>query len=555
MEKIKKGLDAKIVSLVLAVVFSMHTTAYGIDLSSKSHLRIPLTTNNANNVDRLQKTLAETLMADGESARKQGEYETARNVWETAISIFKEIGETKLAETVQGMLERLEKDKYVSEIQAARDKIGAFGGKKTSFGRNGKALNEVVSRALDTAKSDTVRILDVGASVGPEGYDIAFATAEWLSANRLKGRKKIEIIITDIDPDNIAAAREAVYGEEMFSPDGFMNLDKEKINRRKESFFVREGTSYKVNIDRLREYGIELRYQVLDALDSEGFAQLSQDGKCDLVVCRNVHFDQALGSERTDSILSLQEILSERVWKNVASVLNNTGFAHMGYSITRISMPGLLGEACLKMVTREEMQQEMGDVYSGAWQHFKPKIFRGDFYIAAKLESGLRDIVITSKDENGMPYFSMDFTEFLEDLAGLTTAFGHREPILTSLMLFYLDENISENEKMVFNYWMEFVENKEGGFSSLIIEILIKASGLLTEEGLQRFYNKLIELRVGKFILEDKGTRQMQSAVQSLAIMFGVGKAGIPKWLYEKIKNLDLTPVEKTSARPLDISI
>lgn len=81
MLKIKKDLNIKIISLVLAVVFSMHTTAYGRDLSSKSHLRIPLATNNVKTINRLQKTLAKQLMAEGKAALSVRElYPNAQNL-------------------------------------------------------------------------------------------------------------------------------------------------------------------------------------------------------------------------------------------------------------------------------------------------------------------------------------------------------------------------------------------------------------------------------------------------------------------------------------------
>lgn len=295
---------------------------------------------------------------------------------------------------------------------------------------------------------------------------------------------------------------------------------------------------------------------MLDALDKRGFSQLSQDGEFDLVVCRNVHFDAALLDKVSKDESLLQEILSKRVWQNVASVLKDTGFAHMGYSISRVPMPGLLGEACLKMLTREEMQGDASYAdYPIARLYFRPTIPVREFFIAAKLEAGLKEIVIASKDENGGPYYSMEFAEYLGDLSVLARAFGYREIILDSLMLFYFDNGITDDEKYIFNYWMNTVEDKRGAFAGLMIELLIRASRYLTDEGLQGLYNKLIDLGIGRYIIEDKESMTTQVSLLELDIMFRVGKAGIPQWLRDKIINFDLTPIEQAPARVINMSI
>jgi len=206
MEKIKKGYNLKIISLVLTAIFFIYDIAYGMDSHNKGNLRMPLATNNGKDIYRMKQALTGRLTAE---LRDRGGRE----------------GE----------------DRVISEIQRFRDETDGFGGKKTSFGRNGKALNEVVSRALDAAKGDAIRILDIGASIGPEGYDIAFASIEWLISHDLAGRKKIEIIITDINPDNVAIAKKGLYGEEMFYPDDIMKLDEKAINKRKATFFIKQG--------------------------------------------------------------------------------------------------------------------------------------------------------------------------------------------------------------------------------------------------------------------------------------------------------------------------
>ncbi len=53
---------------------------------------------------------ADQLVTEGEAARRQRQYYTAKNAWEAAISIYNEISEFELAQTVQGMLDRLEED-------------------------------------------------------------------------------------------------------------------------------------------------------------------------------------------------------------------------------------------------------------------------------------------------------------------------------------------------------------------------------------------------------------------------------------------------------------
>ncbi len=41
MEKIKKDYNVKIISLLIAVLFTFNSTVYGIDIPTKNHLRPP----------------------------------------------------------------------------------------------------------------------------------------------------------------------------------------------------------------------------------------------------------------------------------------------------------------------------------------------------------------------------------------------------------------------------------------------------------------------------------------------------------------------------------
>ena len=61
MEKIKKGYNLKITSLILAITFFVTSTCYGIGLSNKLHLRTPLLDNSGQGRQRIEDGLAAVL--------------------------------------------------------------------------------------------------------------------------------------------------------------------------------------------------------------------------------------------------------------------------------------------------------------------------------------------------------------------------------------------------------------------------------------------------------------------------------------------------------------
>lgn len=61
MMKFKKDYNLKIISVLVAIVFLLNGTAYGIDLSNKIHLRAPLLCNSNEGGDRTRRTLTAIL--------------------------------------------------------------------------------------------------------------------------------------------------------------------------------------------------------------------------------------------------------------------------------------------------------------------------------------------------------------------------------------------------------------------------------------------------------------------------------------------------------------
>jgi len=59
MLKFRKDFNSKIISLLVAVTFLSNSTVYGIDLSNKTHLRVPSTFNDQKKTDRIKRALLE----------------------------------------------------------------------------------------------------------------------------------------------------------------------------------------------------------------------------------------------------------------------------------------------------------------------------------------------------------------------------------------------------------------------------------------------------------------------------------------------------------------
>ncbi len=73
MMKIRKGFNAKIVAMLVAVVFLFHSTVYAIDLPRKSHLRTPLMGNSKDGQKRLEETLHYASIGIGNVVRAEND--------------------------------------------------------------------------------------------------------------------------------------------------------------------------------------------------------------------------------------------------------------------------------------------------------------------------------------------------------------------------------------------------------------------------------------------------------------------------------------------------
>ncbi|MFV9505086.1 MAG: CheR family methyltransferase [Oscillochloridaceae bacterium umkhey_bin13] len=154
---------------------------------------------------------------------------------------------------------------------------------ETYFFRNGAQFAALRERILPDLISrrggvHNLRLWSAGCATGEEPYSLAMALADYLPASQWQ----ISILATDINPQFLTRAREAVYGSWSF---------RETTDAQRERFFIPEGTRW-----RLRP---ELRRQVVFArlnLAEPGYPAVTNGTVAlDLIFCRNVtiYFDEA----------------------------------------------------------------------------------------------------------------------------------------------------------------------------------------------------------------------------------------------------------------------
>lgn len=154
---------------------------------------------------------------------------------------------------------------------------------ETYFFRNGAqfaALREQIVPDLLSRRAGvrSLRLWSAGCATGEEPYSLAMALADQVPASQWQ----VSILATDINPQFLSRAREAVYGSWSF---------RETTQSQRERFFVPEGTRWRVKP--------ELRRQVVFALlnlAEAGYPAVTNGTVAlDMIFCRNVtiYFDEA----------------------------------------------------------------------------------------------------------------------------------------------------------------------------------------------------------------------------------------------------------------------
>ncbi|WP_255536175.1 CheR family methyltransferase [Legionella sp. MW5194] len=142
----------------------------------------------------------------------------------------------------------------------------------TNFFRDAEAfevLKEIMIKKMrdDKPKDYGLRVWVPGCSTGEEAYSIAILLQECMDS--LKQRFNVQIFGTDIDEDAIEIARAGVFPATISS-----EVSKERLMR----FFVKEGESYKINID--------IRKMIIFA--TQNLIKDPPFTKLDLLSCRNL---------------------------------------------------------------------------------------------------------------------------------------------------------------------------------------------------------------------------------------------------------------------------
>jgi chemotaxis protein methyltransferase CheR len=170
-----------------------------------------------------------------------------------------------------------------------REVVEAMTTNETFFFRDDKPFHHFRMHALPRLAADrtsacTLRIWSAAASSGQEAYSLAMIVAE--ASAILRGRK-VEIIGTDISPEQLARARKGVYSQ----------------------FEVQRGLPVQMLMRHFRKS--ESNWQISDAIremvqfrEFNILSDLRQLGRFDIVFCRNVliYFDQPTKGRVLESV-------------------------------------------------------------------------------------------------------------------------------------------------------------------------------------------------------------------------------------------------------------
>ncbi|MDX1838367.1 hypothetical protein DIZ81_10950 [Legionella taurinensis] len=142
----------------------------------------------------------------------------------------------------------------------------------TNFFRDPEAFEVlkkiILEKVMDNKPQDySLRVWIPGCSTGEEAYSIAILLQECM--DRVKQRFNIQIFGTDIDQDAIEIARTGVFPS---------SISSEVSQERLERFFVKEGDTYKINIDTRKM----IIFAAQNLIKDPPFTKL------DLLSCRNL---------------------------------------------------------------------------------------------------------------------------------------------------------------------------------------------------------------------------------------------------------------------------
>ena len=144
----------------------------------------------------------------------------------------------------------------------------------TSFFRDPAAWAVLGEHVLPDLLADhpagaALRAWVVGCSTGEEAYSLAIAFREVLERSKTVPRHSLQIFATDLDPDAIAKARQALYPANIAA-----DLSPERLAR----YFVEEGGGYRI--------GMEIREMVVFA--PQNVITDPPFTKLDILTCRNL---------------------------------------------------------------------------------------------------------------------------------------------------------------------------------------------------------------------------------------------------------------------------
>jgi len=166
-----------------------------------------------------------------------------------------------------------------------------------------RALTELVLPALRKGQG-TTHVWSAGCATGEEAYTLAM-----LLARGLEGRRKVDILASDISPESLQKARTGVY---------------------RQAAFDAVPSAYRHGITRMNDgkYQVVPRLRDLVSFEERNLAQGTYPANFDLIFCRNV-------------LIYFEKESKDLVLRRLVSALKPGAFLFLGYSESLRDVPEL----------------------------------------------------------------------------------------------------------------------------------------------------------------------------------------------------------------------